>query len=249
MFLVLALHPLLRRLYNTIYPIPKSQATASSQSPKGRVASPTSSLVASANADTRLNQRVSFDILFTAVYLCALHGFSALKVLLIVYMNFMLATRLPKAQVPIATWTFNIGILFANEYYKGYPYGTLLQYIFPGSVTEQVDSAKGLGGWGSWLDAYGGLTPRWEILFNLTVLRLVSFNLDYYWSLDRGSGSPIEVRWFQIANVHCRMLTVIRRNSLIPRTFRNERESTHRRDRKTTLSGIILHTPYTHHCI
>jgi D-alanyl-lipoteichoic acid acyltransferase DltB (MBOAT superfamily) len=34
---------------------------------------------------------------------------------------------------------------------------------------------------------------RWEILFNITILRLISFNLDYYWSLDRRSGSPIEV--------------------------------------------------------
>ena len=195
MFLVLALHPLMRRLYNTVYSIPEPQTTAPSQSPKGRLANPTSSLVASTTADARLTQRVSFDLIFAAVFLCALHGFSAPKVLLILYINFMLATRLPKAQIPIATWIFNVGILFANEYYDGYPYASLAIYLVPGSATTQTGSEKGIeGGWASWLDAHGGLLPRWGILFNITVLRLISFNLDYYWSLDRNGGSPIEVR-------------------------------------------------------
>jgi len=47
--------------------------------------------------------------------------------------------------------------------------------------------------WGQVLDSYGGLIPRWEILFNITVLRLISFNLDYYWSFNFGSSSPLEV--------------------------------------------------------
>lgn len=36
--------------------------------------------------------------------------------------------------------------------------------------------------------------PRWEVLFKITILRLISFNMDHYWSLDRSrSGSPVEV--------------------------------------------------------
>lgn len=176
--------------------MPEFQATAPSQSPNGRTANPTSSsLVSSVTADARLTQRVSFDLIFSAIFLCALHGFSALKVLLLLYINFILATRLPKAQIPIATWIFDVGILFANEYYRGYPYGSLVKYILPGSATAQRGSEKGIGGgWGSWLDAHTGLIPRWEILFNITVLRLISFNFDYYWSLDRNGGSPVEVR-------------------------------------------------------
>ncbi|KAG4302389.1 hypothetical protein PCK1_001371 [Pneumocystis canis] len=34
----------------------------------------------------------------------------------------------------------------------------------------------------SFLDRYEGLIPRWQIHFNITVLRLISYNLDYYWS-------------------------------------------------------------------
>jgi hypothetical protein len=44
------------------------------------------------------------------------------------------------------------------------------------------------------MDDHGGLIPRWEVLFNITILRLISFNLDYYWSLNSPRASPVEVR-------------------------------------------------------
>lgn len=197
MFLVLTIHPLLRRLYNTIYPTADFQAASPSQAQKGDASARISSLVSTTAADARLNQRVSFDLAIAFVFLCALHGFSALKVLSILYINFLLATRLPKAQVPIATWVFNIGILFANEFYRGYPFATVAQNILPWPASAKAGSDGDItGNWGAWLDSYGGLIPRWEISFNITVLRLVSFNLDYYWSLYRKGGSPIEVRDF-----------------------------------------------------
>ncbi len=40
------------------------------------------------------------------------------------------------------------------------------------------------GGLGALLDSQGGLYA-WQIQFNLTLLRLVSFNLERYWSLQR----------------------------------------------------------------
>ena len=58
-----------------------------------------------------------------------------------------------------------------------------------------VSAPSSLVAWGRWLDSFGGLLSRWEILFNLTVLRMISFNMDYYWSLDRRSYSPVEVRF------------------------------------------------------
>jgi protein-cysteine N-palmitoyltransferase HHAT len=33
---------------------------------------------------------------------------------------------------------------------------------------------------------------RWQILFNITTLRLISFNMDYYWSVTKGT--TLEVR-------------------------------------------------------
>ena len=128
---------------------------------------------------------------FAVVYLLALHGSSAFKVILILYTNFALATYLSKKYVPFATWTFNIGILFANELFKGYPYAGLVRpwSISSGENEPQVANSD----WGSLLDSYGGLIPRWEILFNITILRLISFNLDYYWSWNGSDSSALEV--------------------------------------------------------
>ncbi|OTB05074.1 hypothetical protein M426DRAFT_320131 [Hypoxylon sp. CI-4A] len=176
---LLSFHPLLRRIYNAIvYPIKTV----------GQSARPTPE-----EADQRLNQRASFDFGFALIYLLALHGVSAFKVLTILYLNYQVATALPRKYIPVATWIFNIGILFANEFGNGYKFGDFAALI-AGSPTQNslVDSGSTLVAWGRWLDSYKGIMGRWEILFNITVLRLVSFNLDYYWSLDRRSFSPIE---------------------------------------------------------
>ncbi|KAI2468709.1 MBOAT-domain-containing protein [Annulohypoxylon bovei var. microspora] len=176
---LLIFHPLLRRVYNSIvYPI---KATGQSTRPTPE------------EADQRLNQRASFDFGFALIYLVALHGVSAFKILAILYANYQVATTLPRKSVPIATWIFNIGTLFANELSKGYKFEAIATFIAGAPVNNSLlDSGSSLVSWGRWLDSYGGLMGRWEILFNITVLRLISFNLDYYWSLDRRSYSPIE---------------------------------------------------------
>lgn len=149
----------------------------------------------SQEADFRLNRRANFDLYFGLVFLTALYGFSALKVLSILYINFCLATRLHKQYVPAVTWIFNVGILFANELCGGYRFAAIAE-IFRAWSTVSTSSTgrQPLISWGSWMDFYGGLIPRWEILFNFTVLRLISFNLDHKWSLDLLGASSIEVR-------------------------------------------------------
>lgn len=148
-------------------------------------------LTASAAADARLNQRVSFDVIFACIFLTALHGFSTFKIAAILYANYCIATRLPRLYVPAATWVFAVGTLFANEFSKGYSYATILGTFLPSTVSEKGQPATNFG---HNLDSYGGLMSRWEVLFKFTILRLVSFNLDYYWSLNSRVGSPLEVR-------------------------------------------------------
>ncbi|KAI0845300.1 MBOAT-domain-containing protein [Daldinia vernicosa] len=174
---LLIFHPLLRRVYNAVvYPIKST----------GQSARPTPE-----EADQKLDQRASFDFAFALIYLVALHGISAFKILFILHLNYQLATTLPRKYIPAASWIFNVGILFANEIFKGFRFGDLAALIVgPSDTPELLDN--GLVSWGQWLDSYGGIMSRWEILFNITVLRLISFNLDYYWSLDRRSFSPIE---------------------------------------------------------
>ena len=192
LFAVMALHPLLRRLFDSFYNAAPNMP--SKPTPNSSV-SPSDSVSASIVANGRLNQRISFDVGFSALFLLALHGFSAPKVLLILYINYTLATQLRKEYVPVATWIFNIGILFANELGKGYPYRDISNLVLPWSAPIDVSSRQDSKvSWGTVLDSYGGLIPRWEILFNVTVLRLISFNFDYVWSLNRGESSPVEVR-------------------------------------------------------
>lgn len=191
MFLLLIFHPLLRRLYELLRPISDgpSSALSNNKSDSFRWAG-----TQPVEADARQNRRVTYDVYFAALFLVALHGFSAFKVLLILYLNYALATRLPIAYIPTATWIFNIGILFANELCGGYPLGKLADILLPWSAANEVPSGKQhFENWGSVLDRYKGLIPRWEIQFNITVLRLISFNLDFYWSSTRATGSPLEV--------------------------------------------------------
>ncbi len=188
--LLVILHPLLRKLFNSVYAVPgRSHALPSKDKPNGY-----SQLGLQIEADTRLNQRVTFDVLFSVLLISALHGISALKILLILYINFSLAKKLPKGYVPAATWVFNVGILFANELFEGYPLASIANFFLPwSSALGPSTGSKPAANWGAVLDSYGGLLPRWGVLFKITVLRLISFNLDYCWSLARSQGSPIEV--------------------------------------------------------
>lgn len=183
---LLLLHPSLRKAYELLYPSSHSiNGNTTGQKPNG-----TAVKNREPEVKRRFDRRVSFDLGFAIVYIFALHGSSAFKILMILYINFALATRLRNAYVPIATWTFNIGILFANELCRGYPYAGFARLLQPWS---DVSASQSGDSWGSYLDSYGGLIPRWEILFNITVLRLISFNLDYYWSSSRPSNIALEV--------------------------------------------------------
>lgn len=179
--LLLVGHPLLRRLYNS-YVRPVAGDTGPSK------ASPT--VLA---ADARLTQRISFDFYFALVFITALHGVSALKVLAILYVNYKISKSLPRKYIPAATWLFNIGTLLANELCSGYHLEWVASlFVAPSGADKEAPLVL----WGRYLDGFGGIMPRWEILFNITILRLISFNMDYYWSLDYPAASPIEVSLF-----------------------------------------------------
>ena len=167
LFVVIMLHPILRRLLDSF---------------------------GYTKADNRFNQRISFDVGFALLFLLALHGFSALKVLLILYINYNIATRLKREYAPAITWIFNIGVLFPNELGRGYPFSSIANKVTPYTAPKDPTKATPKGNWGTAFDNYGGLIPRWEILFNVTVLRLISFNMDYYWSSYRAGDGTFEVR-------------------------------------------------------
>ncbi|EEA28105.1 hypothetical protein EYB26_001378 [Talaromyces marneffei] len=178
LFILLIIHPLLRRAYNYFNPVP----TASPSEGRKQL---------NIAADARLKQRAVFDFYFAIIFLIGLHGISIFKILTILYINYKIAKGLPRSYIPAATWIFNLIVLFANELCDGYPLASIARFF----VSSEVAAAKTvptLVAWAEFLDGLGGLMPRWQILFKFTILRLISFNMDYYWSLSYPSDSPIE---------------------------------------------------------
>lgn len=112
-----------------------------------------------------IQPHIRFSLLCSLICIFLFHGTSTLKIFFIITINFSIA-RYAKGSKwnPALTWIFNLAVLFINEYYDGYRYKQLF-----GSSFEL-------------LDKWEGFQPRWHILFNFTMLRLVSFNMDYYWA-------------------------------------------------------------------
>lgn len=76
--------------------------------------------------------RAKFIITFALILLFALHGTSVPKMLIILWINFKISEGAAaggagagQRWVPLATWGFNIAVLFANEVCEGYRWGTL----------------------------------------------------------------------------------------------------------------------------
>lgn len=70
--------------------------------------------------------RTYFFLTFSCIYLYFMYGNSLLKIGLIVGINYGVAKIGGGSRwMPLATWVFNLGILFLNEGYRGYNFGDL----------------------------------------------------------------------------------------------------------------------------
>ncbi|KZT40000.1 MBOAT-domain-containing protein [Sistotremastrum suecicum HHB10207 ss-3] len=109
-------------------------------------------------------QRTSFLAKFSILVLFGLHGTSALKVLAIMGLNYLGGKLLAGTRIaPFATWVFNLSVLFLNEAYSGYHFSSLHPSL-------------------GFMDNISGFYPRWHVNFNITMLRLISFNMDRHWA-------------------------------------------------------------------
>ncbi|EPS93672.1 hypothetical protein FOMPIDRAFT_1033595 [Fomitopsis schrenkii] len=114
---------------------------------------------------------IPYLFVFAVLMLAGLHGTSILKVFTIVSLNYAIAKYTKGSKLnPLLTWIFNGIILFANEQNEGYRYAVLHPSL------EILDSVQ-------------GIYPRWHVSFNITMLRLVSFNMDYYWACNKAGPS------------------------------------------------------------
>ena len=112
---------------------------------------------------TNGKKRILFSLAFSTVFVTALYGLSVLKMAAICLVNYMITKSLGRGLLgPIIVWLWCILILFANDAYKGYKYGDVSQHL-------------------AWMDNMNGLGLRWYVTFNFTMLRMVSFSMDYQW--------------------------------------------------------------------
>ncbi|GAA6033010.1 hypothetical protein JCM8097_000096 [Rhodosporidiobolus ruineniae] len=130
--------------------------------------------------------RARFSAAFSCVLICALHGTSALKIALIMALNWAVVRFGVGGEkggrgrrgwwrrdwTPFAVWGVNVGVLFANELAGGYQFG-------------RIHSSLAV------LDAYPGLLPRWHISWNISMLRLVSWSMEHYWALSAPSSASL----------------------------------------------------------
>ncbi|KAI8879539.1 putative GUP1-Multimembrane-spanning protein essential for proton symport of glycerol [Backusella circina FSU 941] len=107
--------------------------------------------------------QIRFYLVASVLFVIGLHGTSFIKMMVILTINYWIG-KLGGSFNPVLTWVFNLIVLFMNEHYEGYKFASI-----------------GLGQ----LDLYRGILPRWNIFFNFCMLRLISFNMDYYWNLKK----------------------------------------------------------------
>ena len=119
--------------------------------------------------DCRLDRmRTVFRAALAVALLFAIHGANALKIIALSLAGFMLAcTFRGSIFSPLLTWAFAMTTLWLLEWHTL----TFTRLGLP------------------WLDAHLGLYSRWHVIFNVSILRMISFNLDYYFSKKQSSAT------------------------------------------------------------
>ena len=129
------------------------------------------------------------NLVLSLVMLVALHGSSAFKILLIMAINYLIARTFRGSWLsPVLTWTFNGLVLFSNDIYHGYRFSSLSSSF---SYLVQTPCISNTIANFFRQDNFTGVYPRWNVIFNITMLRLISFNMDYYWACKNPANAEV----------------------------------------------------------
>lgn len=112
-------------------------------------------------------KRTTFDLCFGCGYLLALHGTNTFRVAIHVVAMFAMAKYIERPKTAkICLWTYGISTLFINHHFKDIP--THIGFIDNG---------------------FHGIVARWDVFYNFTLLRMISFCMDF---LDKKHlGQPV----------------------------------------------------------
>ncbi|KAI5954470.1 GUP1 [Candida jiufengensis] len=104
-----------------------------------------------------ITKRSYFDFGFGIIFLIGAHGVNVTKISMLIGINYMIGKYIKNRKVAIwTTWIYGVSTLFFNEWYGNFKYGIPF-----------LDSG------------FKGIIARWDVFYNFTLLRMISFNLDY----------------------------------------------------------------------
>ncbi|KAJ1915633.1 glycerol transporter [Mycoemilia scoparia] len=107
-----------------------------------------------------------FIAAFSVVFLFVITGASIIFIAIFTGINYILAKAFAgKSYGPVIWWVFTMGMLFCNEEFGGYSFA---------SISSSLE----------WLDHHRGLI-RWHVTYNITMLRMISFDMDYHWRIKQ----------------------------------------------------------------
>lgn len=107
-------------------------------------------------------ERLDFDLGFGLIFFFVLHGFNCIRILFLLFIAFAI-TRIFKKRpllAQILVWVYGISTLFLNDNYRQIKFGQIISQL-------------------AFMDSYRGLIARWDVFYNFTLLRILSFNIDY----------------------------------------------------------------------
>lgn len=114
-----------------------------------------------------INKRTYFDFGFGLIFLCAAHGTNSLRILIFVLINYLISKFVPNYKLALGlTWFYGILTLFINDKMYNVPFG--ISFIDHG---------------------FKGIIERWDVFYNFTLLRMISFNADYIEKLTEAKDS------------------------------------------------------------
>ncbi|CUM56461.1 uncharacterized protein AC631_05134 [Debaryomyces fabryi] len=105
----------------------------------------------------QINKRTYFDCGFGLLFLFAAHGTNCLRILIHISIAYAISRYVPSRKAAVClTWLYGILTLFINDNFRAIPFGI-----------HAIDHG------------FKGIIARWDVFFNFTLLRMLSFNLDY----------------------------------------------------------------------
>lgn len=107
--------------------------------------------------------KFKFDALLGAVVLFGAHGVNSLRILAHITIMYSIAHLFKKWKkfAVVLTWVYGVSTLFINDNFRAYPFGLVW------SVLSPLDSMN------------RGIIERWDVFFNFSLLRMISYNLDF----------------------------------------------------------------------